>query len=216
MFTTAVKTAIVEALDAGFTALASSPSDNSLDLTPNSVTIEYPLELVAWPAVFVQFRPSKIQWQGLNPDSYTTAPSGIVISGTTYPGTISSRTGYFEGSIDLQIMAMHSEERDRLYDSITNLILMGQGSPASAAFLNSIVNNNLLGLTLLLDTFTPLGDSVSVGTPWSPEELTYEASIRINCIGDYYETKYNYLLPQVTNVVASGTVEVIPYSTPNQ
>jgi len=216
MFTTAVKTAIVEALQAGFSALASAPIDTSLDLVPNSVTIEYPLELVAWPAVFVQFRPSKIQWSGLNPDIYTAASGGIVISGTTYSGTQSSRTGYFEGSIDLQIMAMHSEERDRLYDSVANLILMGQGSPASTAFFNSIVNNNLLGMTLLLDTFTPLGDSVSVGTPWSPEELTYEASIRVQCIGDFYENKYNYVLPEFTIVTASGTMVANPYSTPNE
>ena len=60
-------------------------------------------------------------------------------------------------------------------------------------------------MTLLLDTFTPLGDSVSAGTPWSPEELTYEASIRIQCIGDFYETKYNYIIPQITKIVASGT-----------
>jgi hypothetical protein len=214
MFTTAVKTTIVEALNAGFGALSSSPSDTSLDLTPNSITIEYPLEVVQWPAVFVQFRPSKVQIQGMDPDVYTVASGGITISGNNYPGMTVSRTGYFEGSIDLQIMAMHSEERDRLYDSITNLILMGIGSPASAAFTNSIAANDLVGLTLLRGTFTPLGDSVSAGTPWSPEELTYEASIRIDCIGDFYETKYNYLVPQLTEVIASGTQVVTPLSTP--
>jgi len=200
MFITAVKTAIVEALNAGFSALASAPVDNSLDLTPNSITIEYPLEMVEWPSMLVQFRPSKIQWSGLNPDSYTTVSSGVTISGVNYPADNSTRTGYFEGSIDLQIMAMHSEERDRLWDSMTNLILMGQGSPASAAFYNSILNNDLVGLTLLPSTFTPLGDSISAGTPWSPEELTYEASIRINCIGDFYESKYDYLVTKVTKV----------------
>jgi len=215
MFTTAVKTAIVEALDAGFSALSSYPSNNSLDLTPNSITIEYPLELVEWPAIFVQFRPSKIQWSGLNADLYTAASGGITISGQNYPGTVSSRNGYFEGSIDLQIMAMHSEERDRLYDSVTSLILMGAGSPASSAFRTSIVNNDLIGMTLLMDTFTPLGDSVSAGTPWSPEELTYEASVRINCIGDFYENKYDYLLPQVTKVIASGTQQVLVYNDQN-
>jgi hypothetical protein len=82
---------------------------------------------------------------------------------------------------------------------------MGQGNPASAAFYNSIYNNSLVGMTLLPSTFTPLGDSISAGTPWSPEELTYEASIRISCIGDFYETKYDYLLPNVSNVTFTGT-----------
>ena len=212
MFTTAVKTTIVEALNAGFSTLASAPIDNSLDLTPNSITIEYPLEMVEWPAMLVQFRPSKIQWSGLSPDTYTTSTSGVTISGVTYSGSTMTRSGYFEGSIDLQIMAMHSEERDRLMDSITNLILMNGGSPASQAFYSSIYNNTLVGMTLLPSTYTPLGDSISAGTPWSPEELTYEASIRIGCIGDFYETKYNYLVPQITNVIASGSSYYLPAS----
>lgn len=212
MFVTAVKTAIVEALDAGFNQLATSPSDTSLDLTPNSITIEYPLELVAWPTILVQFRASKIQWSGLNPDNYAVSTSGITISGVTYSGTTVNRTGYFEGSIDLQIMAMHSEERDRLMDSVTNLILMNPNNPASSAFYNSIYNNDLVGLTLLPSTYTPLGDSISAGTPWSPEELTYEASMRINCIGDFYETKYNYLVPQITKIASSGTPYYLPAS----
>jgi hypothetical protein len=206
MFITAVKTSMVEALDAGFNTLATSPIDTSLDLVPNSITIEYPLELVEWPAMLVQFRPSKVQWSGLFPDTYQTYASGITISGVNYPAHNSTRTCYFEGSIDIQIMAMHSEERDRLWDSVTNLILMGAGSPASAAFYNSIYNNDLVGMTLLPDTYTPLGDSISPGTPWSPEELTYEASVRINCIGDFYGAKYDYQIPDITNIAASGTV----------
>lgn len=198
---------------AGFATIAAAPADNNLDLVPNSITIEYPLTAVEWPAVFVQFRPSKIQWSGLNPDVYSAAPSGITISGVTYPSTNVVRTGYFEGSIDLQIMAMHSEERDRLYDSITNMILMDNYSFASTAFTSSIYANNLVGMTLLLDTFTPLGDSVTVGTPWSPEELTYEASIRISCIGDWYNTKYTYELLQITGVTTSGTQVPTVYTT---
>jgi len=206
MFITAAKTAIVEALDAGFNAIhTGTPSDTSLDLTPNSITIEYPLELVAWPTILVHFRANKIQWSGLQPDSYSVAPSGIVISGTTYSGTKVDRAGYFEGSIDLQIMAMHSEERDRLMDSVTNLILMGGGSAGSSAFYSSLYNNSLVGMTLLPDTYTSLGDSISAGTPFSPEELTYEASMRINCIGDFYATKYDYVVPQITQIAASGT-----------
>jgi hypothetical protein len=161
--------------------------------------------MVQWPCILVQFRPSKIQWSGINPDIFAVSSSGTVISGTTYSGYNVTRNGYFEGSIDLQIMAMHSEERDRLYDSLANLILMGQGSVASSAFNNSILNNNLVGITMLLDSFTPVGDSITAGTPWSPEELTYEASIRVKCIGDFYENKYTYTVPEITNVNASGT-----------
>jgi len=196
MFITATKTAIVEALIAGFQQISSSPSNTGLELVPNSVTIEYPLEEVAWPAIFVQFRPEKVQWTGLMPDQYL--PSGA--------DWINYRAGYFEGSIDLQIMAMHSEERDKLWDAITNLVLMGPGSIASDVFYNHIDSNDLVGLTLLPDTVIPLGDTVSPGTPFSPEELTYEASVRIKCVGQFYEDKYNYGLLSISSIVASGTM----------
>lgn len=215
MFITAVKTAIVEALDAGFAQLSSYPSDNSLDLTPNSITIEYPLELIQWPVILVQFRPSKVQWSGLQPDNFTSYSGGITISGVNYPAHTSDRTGYFEGSIDLQIMAMHSEERDRLWDSLTNLLLMGAGSPASAAFYNSILNSSLVGLTILPDTYITLGDSITSGTPWSPDDITYEASVRINCIGDFYTTKYDYQVPNITTITTSGAT-YIPAEIPAQ
>jgi len=215
MFITAVKTAVIEALDAGFAQLASSPVNTSLDLVPNSITIEYPLQLVQWPAILVQFRPSKVQWSGLQPDIYTSCSGGINISGTNYPADNSSRPGYFEGSIDLQIMAMHSEERYRLWDSVTNLILVGGGSPASAAFYNSIYNNDLIAMTLLPDTYTPLGDSITSGTPWSQDDITYEASVRINCIGDFYTSKYDYQVPQITNITTSGT-RYVPSTIPAQ
>jgi len=215
MFVTAVKTAVVEALVSGFGQLATSPINNGLDLVPNSVTIEYPLQEVEWPAVYVQFRSSTVQWQGLQPDQYVTYASGITISGHNYPAYTSSRVGYFEGNIDLQIIAMHSEERDRLYDSVTNLILMGQGSAASNAFYSSIQANDLVGLTLLPTSYTPTGDVVVPGTPFSPEEFTYQASMRIRCVGDFYENKYNYQVPEIQYLVASGTVapEILTYPT---
>jgi hypothetical protein len=211
MFITAVKITIVEALVAGFNALnppppnrqVGIPSSNTLDLTPNSITIEYPKEQVNWPAIFVQFRPQKTHWSGLYPDTYT-LPSGQLIDGSQ--AALMNRTGYFEGAIDLQILALTSEERDQLWDSLYNLILMNPGSIGSNAFYSSLRNNDLLGITLLQGTVQTLGDTVSPGTPWSPEELSYESSIRIQCVGDFYESKFNSLLPTLQSVVLSGTI----------
>ena len=201
MFITAVKTAVVEALNAGFDALGARASSTTLDLSPRSVTIEYPLIEVNWPAVFVQFRPSSVRWAGLYPDEYILA-SGVTMSGSQ-AYTI-NRTGYFEGAIDLQILAMHSEERDRLWDGLMNLVVMNPSSPGSNAFYSSLAANDLVGITLLQSTIVSLGDTVAPGTPFSPEELTYEASVRIQCVGDFYETKYDYNVPSITDVVVSG------------
>lgn len=201
MFTTAVKIAIVEALNDAFDALGARATSTTKDLTPKSVTIEYPMQEVQWPAIFIQFRPTRVQWSGLYPDEW------IVHSGTTISGSQAqtvNRTGYYEGNIDLQILAMHSEERDRLWDSLYNLVLMNPNSPGSQAFYNSLNANDLVGITTLPSTVTSLGDVVSPGTPFSPEELTYEASIRIQCVGDFYEGKYDYDLASLTAVTVSG------------
>ena len=117
-----------------------------------------------------------------------------------------ARTGYFEGSIDLQILALTSEERDQLWDTLYNLVLMNPGNPGSYAFYQSLTNNNLVGMTFLQGTVQTLGDTVSPGTPWSPEELSYEASVRIQCVGDFYENKFDNLVPTLQTVVLSGTL----------
>ena len=200
MFITGVKVALVEALNAAFDALGARANNTTKDLSPKSITIEYPMQEVEWPAIFVQFRPTKVQWSGLFPDEFTTtsgAATGVV-----------SRAGYFEGNIDLQILALRSEERDRLWDGLYNLVLMNPGSPGSAAFYQSLVSNDLIGITLLPSIVNNLGDTVAMGTPFSPEELTYEASIRIPCVGDFYEGKYDYTVPRLTAVTVSGQVVI--------
>jgi len=212
MFITAVKTALVEALVSGFNTINTQynpnltgqfnyPSDTSIDLTPNSVTIEYPLEEVLWPAIYVQFRPTKTQWMGLNPDEY------ITISGNTN-AVYADRQTYFEGVIDFQILAMHSEERDRLWDSVNNLVLQNTYSPASSAFYSSLGNNGLVGITLNQGTLSNLGDTVNPGTPWSPEELTYESTIRVQCVGNAYNTKFTQTQTALKSVNISGSLVI--------
>ena len=211
MFITGVKTAMVEATVAGFNAINTTynpnltgqfnyPNDTSIDLTPNSVTIEYPLEEVQWPAIYIQFRPTKSQWTGLNPDTYST------ISGTK--DVVADRMIYFEGVLDFQILAMHSEERDRLWDSLYNLIFMNYNSPASTAFYNSINANDLIGLTILESTVTSLGDTVNPGTPYSPEELTYESTLRVQCVGQAYESKFATTISGISAITVSGTLVI--------
>jgi len=204
VFITAVKTAVVEALDDAFSALGQQTSNTTTDLVPNSVTIDYPLEQVQWPAILVQFRPSVVQWTGLNPDQYT------AVSGTV--NYTSSRMVYFEGVLDFQILAMHSEERDRLWDSLYNLFLMNPGSPGSQAFYNSLYQNDLVGLTLNQGAVINLGDTISPGTPWSQEELSYEASVRVKCVGQCYEVKYDITYPSITDITVSGT-QVVQFYT---
>jgi len=200
MFITAAKIAAVEAITAGFSALGAASSNTTVDLVPRSVTIEYPVAEVEWPAVFVQFRPTTTQHTGLNPDTY----SPIVVNGVTTSWE-NIRQGYFEGAFDLQILAMSSEERDRIWETLINLFLMYDMSVGSTALYNSIANDNLIAMTLLPGQVQQVGDTVSPGTPWSPEELTYEATVRVRCVGQFYEDKYNQVLLPISSVTLTGS-----------
>ena len=111
MFITATKIAVVEAIRSGFNAIGPASNNNTIDLVPRSVTIEYPVEEIEWPAIYVQFRPTTTQYTGLAPDIETQNQDGTWNS---------YRHGYFEGAFDLQILAMSSEERDRIWDTLTN------------------------------------------------------------------------------------------------
>jgi len=171
------------------------PSDTTNELTPTKFNIEYPLVEASWPSIYVHFTPITTQWTGLDPDFF------YVVSGTDI---ICDRQIYFEGYIDFQILAMASEERDRLADSIDNLILYDVQSAASTAFYNSIYEDPLVGLTILSSKTRPVGDSIGLGTPFSAEALSFEATIRAQCVGQAYEPKYDYNPPILQSIAVSG------------
>lgn len=171
------------------------PSVTTNELTPTKFNIEYPLVEASWPSVYVHFTPITTQWTGLDPDFY------YVVSGTNI---VCDRQIYFEGYIDFQILALASEERDRLADSIDNLILFDVASPASTAFYNSIYEDDLVGITILSSKTRPIGDTIVPGTPFSAEMLSYEATIRVQCVGQAYEPKYDYNAPILSSIVVSG------------
>lgn len=199
MFITAAKIAIVDAIQSGFNALGQPSKNNTVDLIPRSVTIEYPIEEIEWPAVYIQFRPTTTQYTGLAPD---------ILAQNQDLTWESIRQGYFEAAIDLQILAMSSEERDRIWEALINLFLMNNMSPASTALYNSIAEDDLIAMTILPGQVLQVGDTVSPGTPWSPEELTYEATIRVKCLGEFYENKYTQTLLPVSQIILQGTAEV--------
>lgn len=175
-------------------------------MTPTQFNIEYPLIEASWPSIYVHFTPITTQWTGLDPDFY------YIVSGTNI---VCDRQVYFEGFIDFQILALASEERDRLADSIDNLILFDTLSAGSTAFYNSIYADPLVGLTILSSKTRPIGDTIVPGTPFSAELLSYEATIRTQCVGQAYETKYDYNPYILNSVVISGmtTYQTNPFVT---
>lgn len=172
MFLAAAKLAMVEALNLTF------DDDYEGDYTPRSIDIEYPDREDTWPGLFVQFRPSgPVSWTGLNPDMYSV--SGV----ESFEGV---RKGSFTGAYELQILALTSAERDSIWDTIVGVVLAGEMREDTRRFHDTLAQHDLIDLTIQKAQITPVGDVVGIGTPWNPEVLTYESTLKIPAVGEFF------------------------------
>lgn len=210
MFLVAVKTAIVEALrsvwyegqNVGQEA-HNLNSDLTVNATPNPrrVTLEYPEEAEEWPTILVQVRPTTVQWTGIMPDEIIDASldKGVpVIDRTTdddsplnpNPSYKLIRQGRFEGTCMLQVLALTSMERDRMWDNLVKLLLMGRKKSPTINFYTTVESHDLVGITIMEGSIRPVGDSIAPGTPWDPELLSYEAAVEFDMVGTFYADEY--------------------------
>lgn len=204
MFITAAKVSIVEALrsvwfeDQETNTYRSDLKDFDRPY-PRRISIEYSEEAEDWPFVLVQVRPTVITWTGITPDE-------IVNAGTEDSPTWKRiRQGRFEASCMLQIMALTSAERDRIWDNLILLIMMGRTRSLTRSFYSVIETNDLVGITINEASVRPIGDTISVGTPWDPEMLSYEATIEFDMTGVFYADEFN------EDLVALTEARLYPY-----
>lgn len=210
MFLTAVKTAIVESLrsvwyegqNVGQEPNVVNPEldDNAVPI-PRRITLEYPEEAQEWPVILVQVRPTVVEWTGIMPDEIVDASldSGFPeIDRTTdedpalnaNPSYKLIRQGHFEATCMLQILALNSMERDRMWDNLIKLLMMGRKKVGTSNFFTTIETHDLVGLTIIEGSIRPVGDSIGQGTPWNAELLSYEAAIEFDMVGTFFADEY--------------------------
>lgn len=182
---------MVEALKATFDA------EYAFDIKPKDVGIEYGLREEQWPFILVEFNPREIGWPSLMPDEYK-AQDGV------YPWR-QERKGKFSGSWSFMILALSSEERDRLLDAMIQLILMGKLNDTTKDFFDTIENHDLIHQTLD-ETSVDIATSVGEGVPWDTDRLslTYEATVTVSVIGQFEADNY------VKQREAVGGIDVTP------
>lgn len=211
MFLTALKVAVVESLRAVWFEnqnVGQEAQDLNDDLdqnaklpTPRRVTLEYPEEAEEWPAVLVQVRPNLVEWTGISPDEVIDAAQedgglDIDFSKTTddpppeNPSYRLIRQGRFEATCMLQVLALSTQERDRIWDNLVKLLMMGDKKAATRTFFTTFEEHDLIGVTILRGSIRPVGDSMGPGTPWDEELLTYEAAIEFDMVGTFYADEY--------------------------
>ncbi len=176
-----VKTAVMISLKEAVTG-------SSLDLdTDISVDMEYPQEVAAFPAIWVQFSITKLQRAGLSHEVMTKSAEG---------NWEPVQEWIFEGRITITIAALTSLERDRISDRIISLLAFARppmlvltdptkDTKQYRSLLTSLAENPYVSLTLNTDSMIPGGQTVTQA-PYDPENLlVYEDNYSMDMVGNF-------------------------------
>lgn len=153
------------------------------------INLEYPLEEIHYPGIWVQFSITKLNRSGVGHEITVQDPE------THQWSFIQEWT--FMGRVTLTICALKSIDRDRLADSlISNLafarppeILLTKSQADTKQYrslITALDENPYVAMTLQLDTIIPGGQSISQGTPWGDDSrLIYEDNYSFDMIGQF-------------------------------
>lgn len=143
------------------------------------VSIEYPAKPENYPSIWVDWSPTS----GLQ-----TAGIGHVEYGDPQDAGGDERSFMrwrFAGTATFTVVALTSLERDRLADEVIRVLAFGLESGATSEFRNYIENNEFLGLNGNFDEIETTGKAETPGTPWGTEEVVYEITIGLGCVGEF-------------------------------
>lgn len=192
-FVEAVKRGVITALRTTLTG-ASFGEDSESEVY---VDMEYPAKVENYPGIFVQFSTSVLQ------------PSGMAHETITEDGK-HIKQWYYEGRVSLLVLALSSLERDRIADVIISEFAFQDtdrnpetGESKSSLF-STLEASPYVTIGINSDALRPSGQSITVGTPWNPEQLVYEDNYGFDIIGEFQQTRDS------TGLVTLGRIDVYP------
>lgn len=202
MFRMAAKVAMIEALRDVFDA--EYPTE--LGIKPRKIDIEYAEKEVDWPFVLVEFRTEgPVQWTGIDlGQAYEADPLDADFPWRRF------RKFYFEGYFTFTVLATTSQERDRLWDQLAKVFLVGRKHAATLDLFQKLESHDLVGMTVLEGMVVEVGDSVGQGTPWSDSVLTYESTLRVDVVGQFFADEFTEELIRLSDVTFHPYTDIEP------
>lgn len=157
------------------------------------ISIEMPIEKQHYPSIWVDFEPSdQLRTAGVDHKEY------IETEDDTFKDV---RRWRFAGFIAYTVVAMESAVRDMLFDEVVKVIAFGQQDPVRVRFRETIEANDLIGLDIDWDEIALSGFTATPGTPWGTDEVIYEATARVECVGEFISLPGSEELVPLTEVV---------------
>lgn len=209
----AIKTGTVQGLRDALTGTSLFDKDQRV-----YVSLEYPMQKIQYPGMWVQFSVSKLNRAGI----------GHEITKKIGDNWVFIQEWMVEGRVTITVVALSSLDRDRLSDAVIvslafarppDLVLSNraQDTKQNRGFITALDENPYIAVTLQLDTLIPGGQQVTQGTPWGDDAaLVYEDSYSFDLVGNFnlqYSQDGIYTLSEIipnVNIIDGGQ----PYSPP--
>lgn len=178
-----VKTAVVLSVRDALTGTNAADKSQKVN-----VSLEYPLEELGYPSVWVQFSVTKLNRSGIGHEIQVRDPD------TNEWSFVQEWT--FMGRVTLTVLALKNLDRDRLSDSLVavlafarppELLLTNPQADAKQhrSLITALDENPYVAMTLQLDTLIPGGQQATPGTPWADDIMTYQDSWSFDIVGQF-------------------------------
>ena len=177
----------------------------TVDGDPVYVDLEYPMKKEQYPGVWVQFSFTKLNRAGISHEIWTQDEKG---------NWTPIQEWMFNGRVTLTIVALRSRERDRIADTISNMLAFARlpelvitqpnaDTKQYRQLLTALTENPYVAMAINTDVITPGGQSASMDVPWQSDVLAYEDNYSFDIIGNFNITFANdgaYTLSRVDHV----------------
>lgn len=190
-----LKTAVVEATRHVFDVDYVEPDFRGLH-----VSIEFPIDQQHYPGIWVDWEPvGELQTAGINHKE-------ILERDEEDGGDSWIRRWRFQGTVTFTVVSMTSLERDRLLDELIRVFAFGDRHTTTLGFRQEIQANDFLAINFDFDEISQRGFSAAPGTPWGTQDVVYEGTLGMECVGEFTSD------PESGGLLRISAVEVHPYS----
>lgn len=160
------------------------------------VGLEYPMEPVNYPAIYITFNEREIRNIGVGHIEQA-------VDDNLLPYKV--KRWWFEGTINFNIIALNPLDRDRLAAALINILAFHHDGPEEfSAFYDELYDADYVDLTLMTERIIPGGEQVGA-TPWdSEDELQYGNSYSVAVSGEFTSNASTNDLVQISTIRVSG------------
>lgn len=162
------------------------------------VDTEFPLSKDNYPGIWVDFEPTgELRTAGIGHIEFQEGEDAQL-----HPAKRWTFTGY----ATFTIVALSSFQRARLVDEVIKVMAFGDLDAVRNQFRTTIEDNAYLAMNFDFDEIGVVGKQEMQGTPWGSDEVVYEITVRMECVGEFVSDLGTQALALLE------AVEVFPYT----